>query len=234
MGLSKSPTEQLHQGPASQPIVIPKQYPQEAGNEKERPRDRVLSPPNQAAIQVVLSAEPEVKGQVQPHSGSNPISIPAVKLVSARSRCRSHSPCCRIEVDVVEPECEEGWRKGMRPLSSLEVTSPDPDDLLSRSFPPQSSRYSTSSTCNNGSFLQVPNSHLQGSLSSHCLLSSSTSSASSDGAAHSPVPIVQSSTIYVPFLVFGYMDLSPQVTPHCSPNGSPLGSQMCISVPTEM
>lgn len=241
---SKTPTEQPHQGPGSQPNVIPKQFPQGAGNEKERPRDRLLSPPNQAAIQVVLPAEPKVKSQVQPHSGCNPISIPAVKLVSAPSCCRSHSPCSRIEVDVVEPECQEGWRKRMRLLTSQEVAAPDRDDLLSSSFPPQSYGLSPSPTCNNGGFLQVPNSHLQGNLSSQCLLSSSTTTASSEGAVHSPVSIVQSSAIYaphlligqtgggpllnVPYLVFGYFDASPQVTPHCSPNGSPFGSQTCI------
>lgn len=178
--------------------MLPKQYPQGACDRKERPRDRFLSP-NQAAIQVVKAAEPKVKGQVQkPQSGPNPASTPAVKLVSACHRSRSHSPRCRIEVDVVEPECQGGWREGMKAVSSQEClvvpshwgsTSPDPDDLLSKSFPLQSfiQRRSWAPACSSAGFLQVP-SNRQCSFSSSCLLSTSpTNSAPCWDAVHSPL-----------------------------------------------
>lgn len=180
---NKTPAEQPSQGPVSQSNMLPKQYPQGACDGKERPRGRFLSP-NQAAIQVVKSAEPKVKGQVQkPQSGPNPASNPAIKRVSACHRSRSHSPRCRIEVDVVEPECQGGWRKGMRAVSSQEclvvpshwgATSPDPDDLLSKSFPPPVfiQRRSWAPACSSAGFLQVP-SNRQCSFSSPSLLSTS-------------------------------------------------------------
>lgn len=234
MGQIKSPTEQPGRGPVSQ-SALPKHNPQGAGDRKERPKESLLSPPNQAAIQVV-SAEPKVKGQIQiPHSGAKLVSIPAFKPVSVRPRCRSHSPRCRIEVDV-EEECQGGYRKGVRPVSSQEYlvghssgegTSPDPNDLLSKSFPPLSSiqnRYSLA--CNSDGFLQVPSNDLQRSLSSQCLLSSSPPSpASSSGAVHSPVLNMG----HLTHLLVPYQFPIPQVTPSCSPDQPPFASQTCVN-----
>lgn len=196
---NKTPTEQPSQGPVSQSNVLPKQYPQGACDRKERPRDRLLSP-NQAAIQVAVSAEPTVNGQVQRSQSPSPASIPAIKLVSARARSRSHSPCCRIDVDVdvVEPECQGGWRKVMKAAScqdclmvpsDCEAPSPHPHDLLSISFPPQSfiQRRLYAPAGHSANFLQVPSNPWQG-FSSHCPLSTSpTNSASCWDAVHSPV-----------------------------------------------
>lgn len=169
------------------PIQNNSEYPQGACDRKERPRDTLLSP-SQAAIQIVVSAEPRVKGQVQkPQSGLNPTSIPAIKLVSARPRCRSHSPRCRIDVDVVQPECQGGWRKGEKAVScpewvevpsDWEAMSPDPYDLLSKSFPPLIQNRLCTPACNSAGFLQVPG-NLQRSFSSHCLLSTSPANAAS-------------------------------------------------------
>lgn len=189
---NKSPTEQLSRGPVSQSNVLPKQCPQGACDRKEIPRDRLLSP-NQAAIQVVVSAEPKVKGQVQkPQAGP----IPAVKPVSALPCDRSHSPCCRIDVDVVEPEYQGGWRKGTKAVScreclvvpyNWEAPAPGPD-VLFISFPKQSFSNSCfyAAPCNSAASLQVP-SNLQCRHSSHGLLSTSpTNSASCWDAVHSP------------------------------------------------
>lgn len=239
MGQTKTPTEQLGRGPVSQ-SVLPKQNPQGAGDRKERAKESLLSPPNQAAIQVV-SAEPKVKGQIQiPHSGAKSVSIPAFKPVSARPRCRSHSPRCRIDVDV-EEECQGGYGKVTRQVrsqeclvghSSWECTSPDPNDLLSNSFPPLSSMQNRHSlACNSGGFLQVPNNDLQRSLSSQCLLSSSPPSpASSSGAVHSPVLNMGHLTpLLVPYQVCNLHVLIPQMTPSCSRDRSPFASQTCIN-----
>lgn len=239
MGQTKTPTEQPGRGPVSQ-SAIPKQNPQGAGDRKERPKESLLSHPNQAAIQVA-SAEPKAKGQIQiPHSGANLVSIPAFKPVSVRPRCRSHSPRCRIEVDV-EEECQRGDRKGTRLVSSQEYlvghsiwkcTSPHPNDPLSQSFHPLSVMQNRHSlACNSGGFLHAPNSDLQCSLSFQCLLSSSPPSpASSPGALHTPVLNMghlthllvpdQASNLHVPI---------PQFSPSCSPDRSPFSSQTCIN-----
>lgn len=235
MGQTKTPTEQPGRGPVSQ-SALPKQNPQGAGDRKERPKESLLSPPNQAAIQVV-SAEPKVKGQIQiPHSGAKLVSIPAIKPVSVRPRCRSHSPRCRIEVDV-EEECQGGYRKGTRQVSSQEYlvghsswecTSPDPNDLLSKSFPPPSSIENCYSlSCHSGVFLQVPNNDLQRSLSFQSLLSSSPPRpASSSGAVHSPVL----NPGHLTHLLAPYQVPIPQVTPSCSPNRPPFASNTCINI----
>ena len=119
-----------------------------------------------------LQPYPQSPRQVQePRSGSNAISIPAVKLVSDRPRCRSHSPCNRIDVDI-EPEYQGGWQRGMRPAvsagnlmvpSDQMVTSFDTTDPLSQSFPDGAlysalprQRNSYSPASNKGNFLQVP------------------------------------------------------------------------------
>lgn len=158
-------------------------------NQKEKPRDRPLSAPNQAAIQGLISLDPQIKalqpqpqspGQVQkPQPGSNPVSIAAVKLVSPR--CRSHSPRCRIDVEV-ELEDQGGWQKGMMPAvsheslmgpSDWEVAASDPTDPLSQSFPDGAlrsalsrQRDSYSPAFNSGNLLQNPDKH-------HCLFPAS-------------------------------------------------------------
>lgn len=126
---------------------------------------------------MLVSAEPKVQGQVQkPQSGPNPI----VKLVSGRPRCRSHSPRCRLDVDV-EPEGQAGGRIGLRQVScqegllvpsAWEVTSPD-SDPLSKSFPPQQSstkRHSYALAHNSAGCLRLPTG-LQRSASSEYLKS---------------------------------------------------------------
>lgn len=144
---------------------------------KQKARGRPLS-----SIQDLLSPNPQIKepqpfsqstGQVQKsQSGSITVPNPAAKLVSARSRGRSHSPCCRIDVDI-EPEYNSGWSKGMRPAlsseclmvpSDWEVTEFDLNDPLSQSFPVStlqsalSNSYSPAS--NSSSFLQVPDENM--------------------------------------------------------------------------
>lgn len=224
MGQTKTPTEQPGRGPVSQ-SALPKQNPQGAGDKKERPKESLLSPPKQAAIQVV-SAEPKVKGQMQmPHSGVKPVSIPAFNPVSVRPRCRSHSPCCRIEVDV-EEECQGGSRKEKRLVSSQEClvghsswecTSPDPNDLVSKSFPPLFSMQNR--VCRSDGFLQVPNNDLQRSLSCQSLLSRSPpSSPSSSEAVHSPMLNMGHLThLLVPCQVYDQHVLSPVLTPLIAP-----------------
>lgn len=183
-GPSKSQKEHSSQGPAGQSDKLPNPYPLGPSNQKEKPRDRPLSAPSQAAIQGLLSADPQLKAlqphpqsprQVQtPQSGSNPVSIPGVKLVSHRPCGRSHSPCCRIDVDV-EPEHQGGWQNGMRAAvshesfmvpSDGEVTAFDPTDFHSQFFPDGAlhsalPRHSYSPVSNDGSCLRVPdNNHL--------------------------------------------------------------------------
>lgn len=170
-----------NQGPASETGILFKPYPLGPSNQKEKPRDRPLSVPSQAAIQAIMSAEPQLKAR-QPHpqsprqaqkpqSGSNPASIPVVKLVSPRPRGRSHSPYCRIDV-AIEEEYQGGWVKGMRSAishESLMVPSDcqgilfDTTNLLSQSFPVNAlhsalsrQKRSYSPVCSSGNFLQVP------------------------------------------------------------------------------
>lgn len=180
MGPSKSHKEYSSQGLASQSNKLPNPYPLGPSNQKEKPRDRPLSAPSQAAIQALMSTDPQLKAlqphpqsprQVQkPQPGSNPAFNPAVRLVSGRPRGRSHSPCCRIDVDI-EPEYWGGWQKGMRPAisheslmvpSDWEVTACDPTDPLSRSYPDSAlSRQRNSYSPVSSGFLQVPdNNHL--------------------------------------------------------------------------
>lgn len=160
---------------------VPNPYALGPSNQQDKSRDRPLSVPNQAAIQGLMCPDPQLKAlqpypqsprQVQePRSGSNSISIPAVKLVSDRSRCRSHSPSHRIDVDI-EPEYQGGWQRGMMPAASAEnlmvpsdwmVTPFDSTDPLSQSFPDSAlysalprQRNSYSPASNRGNFLQVP------------------------------------------------------------------------------
>lgn len=130
----------------------------------------------------VLQPYPQSPGQVQkPQSGPNPVSNPVVKLVSGYPRARSHSPRCRIDVEI-EPEDQGGWQKGMRPAVSHEsfmvpsdwkVTTFDPAVPLSQSFPDSAlhsalprQRNSYSPASNRGNFLQVPDNN-------HCLFPTS-------------------------------------------------------------
>lgn len=131
-----------------------------------------------------MSTDPQVKA-LPPHpqsprhvqklqSGSNPTSIAAVRLVSDRPRGRSHSPRCRIDIDI-EPEHQGGWKKGMRPAvshdslmvsSDWEVTACNPAESLSQSFPDSAlqsalfrHRNSHLNVSNSGNFLQVPDNY---------------------------------------------------------------------------
>ncbi|KAM7376150.1 hypothetical protein PAMP_005895 [Pampus punctatissimus] len=88
------------QGPVSQSNPVPNPYPLGPSNQKERPRDRPLSAPSQAAIQGLLSPDPQLKAlqshphspqQVQkPQSGSNPVSN-QTKLISHLVPVKTHS-----------------------------------------------------------------------------------------------------------------------------------------------
>lgn len=179
-GPGKSHKEPCCQEPTGQSSKLPNPYPVGASQQKEKPRDRPLSAPSQAAIQALMSASPQLKA-LQPHPqsprqvpkpqpGSNPASAPAVKAVSERPRGRSHSPRCRIDVEV-EPWEQGGWQRGMRPAvsdnaimfcSKSEVTKCNPGDPFSQSFPDSALQsalsrhrdYSPASSC--GTFLQVP------------------------------------------------------------------------------
>lgn len=178
-GPGKSHKEPCYQEPTGQFSRLPNPYPVGASQQKEKPRDRPLSAPSQAAIQAPMSASPQLKA-LQPHPqsprqvpkpqpGSNPASAPAVKAVSERPRGRSHSPRCRIEVDV-EPWEQGGWQRGMRPAvsdsmmfrSDSEVTKFNPCDPFSLSFPDDalqsalSRQRDYSPTSASGTFLQVP------------------------------------------------------------------------------
>lgn len=173
-GSNKRHKEHSSPGPVSQSNAVPKPYPMGPSNLKEKPRDRPLSAPSQAAIQELLSPDPQLM-EPQPlpqvQSGSKHVFSPVVRLVSARPRGRSHSPRCRIDVDI-EPDYQSGWSKGMRPAvssecltvpSEWEVTEFDPIDPLSQSFPEHTlqaalprQRSSYSPTSNHGNFLQVP------------------------------------------------------------------------------
>lgn len=184
-GPGKSHKEPCCQEPTGQSSKLPNPYPAGASQQKEKPRDRPLSAPSQAAIQALMSASPQLKA-LQPHPqsprqvpipqpGSNPACAPAVKAVSGRPRGRSHSPRCRIEVEVEAWE-QGGWQRRMRPAvsddsimfcSNCEVTKFNPGDPFSLSFPDNALQsalsrhrdYSPASS--SGSFLQVPdNNHL--------------------------------------------------------------------------
>lgn len=121
-------------------------------------------------------SEPTVEGQGQkPRSGSNPASTPAVKLVSGPHRSRSHSPRCRIDVDVVVSN--QGRRRKERKAinsqeylvvpSDWEATSPDDDvDDLLKSFPPSPWHRHVRPKLPFEELI-----HLQRSFSSQCLLS---------------------------------------------------------------
>ncbi|KAM9341537.1 TRAF2 and NCK interacting kinase a [Symphorus nematophorus] len=131
-GPSKGHKEHSSQGPVSQSNPVPNPYPLGPSNQKEKPRDRPLSAPNQAAIQGLMSSEPNLKAlqpypqspaQVQkPKSGSNPVSAPAVQLVEERSKLnRQSSPALqhkvsnRISDPSLPPRSESFSSGGMQP-----------------------------------------------------------------------------------------------------------------------
>lgn len=184
-GPSKGPSKNQKEHSSHEPVSQTKPAANLHPNQKERPRERPLSVPSQAAIPGLLSPDLQLKapqarpqspgrsqspGQIQkPQSGSNHVSSPAVKLVSGPPRCRSHSPRCRIDVDVdVELDCKD-LRAAVSHNSllvpwDLEATAVDPTNLLSQSFPESSLRSaqlrrgSYSPTSNSGNFLQIPQS----------------------------------------------------------------------------
>ncbi|KAM8916950.1 TRAF2 and NCK-interacting protein kinase-like isoform 3-T3 [Spinachia spinachia] len=117
-------------GPVSQSNPVPNPYP--VGSQNEKPRDRPRSAPSQAAIQGPMPPDPQFKalqphpqppGQIQaPQSGSNPIFIPAVKLVEERSKMnRQSSPALqhkvanRISDPSLPPRSESFSSGGMQP-----------------------------------------------------------------------------------------------------------------------
>lgn len=151
-GLNKGPSrgrkESSNQGPVSQSNLL-NPYPLGPHNQREKPRDRPLSAPSQTAMEgpksqgsKIPQARPQSPGQVQkPQPGSNLVSNRADELVSGRPRGRSHSPCCRVDVDPLD---QGQWCNGMRQATSSESlmvssgwedTPSDCPDPLSRSFP---------------------------------------------------------------------------------------------------
>ncbi|XP_031165779.1 TRAF2 and NCK interacting kinase a isoform X4 [Sander lucioperca] len=126
-GPGKSHKEHSSQGPANQSNPVFNPYPLGHSNQKEKPKDRDLSAPSQAAIQGLMSPglqpDPQFPGQVQrPKSGSNPISIPVLKRVEERSKMnRQSSPALqhkvsnRISDPSLPPRSESFSSVGMQP-----------------------------------------------------------------------------------------------------------------------
>ncbi|XP_077945767.1 TRAF2 and NCK-interacting protein kinase isoform X3 [Gasterosteus aculeatus] len=133
-GPSKEPTKsnkgRSGKGPVSRSNPVPNPYP--VGPQNEKPRDRPLSAPSQAAIQGLMSPDPQFKalqpqpqppGQIQaPHPGSNPLSILGVKPVEERSKLnRQSSPAMqhkvanRISDPSLPPRSESFSSVGMQP-----------------------------------------------------------------------------------------------------------------------
>lgn len=112
---------------------------------KEKPRDRPLSAPSQAAIQGLMSPDhPQGPGPntPQPQPGPNSAYKP-VKLVSVRSS--SHSPCRRIDVDI-DPELEYLTGFGTMRRNSYSE----------RSHSPIPRRHDLSFSYSHSNFLQIP------------------------------------------------------------------------------
>ncbi|XP_071355071.1 TRAF2 and NCK interacting kinase a isoform X2 [Trachinotus anak] len=131
-GPSKNHKECSSQGPVSQSNLAPNPYPVGPSNQKEKPRDRPLSTPNQGAIHGLMSpdlqlkalqAPPKFAGQVQkPQSGSNRVFNAAVKVVEERSKLnRQSSPALqhkvsnRISDPSLPPRSESFSSGGMQP-----------------------------------------------------------------------------------------------------------------------
>ncbi|XP_068558397.1 TRAF2 and NCK-interacting protein kinase-like isoform X2 [Cebidichthys violaceus] len=127
-GPSKSHKEHSSQGPVSQSNPVPNPYP--LGPQKEKQRDRLLSVPSQAAIQGLMPPDLQLKALQShrqstgqgPQSGSNTVSIPAVKLVEERSKLnRQSSPALqhkvsnRISDPSLPPRSESFSSGGMQP-----------------------------------------------------------------------------------------------------------------------
>lgn len=254
-GPSKGPSKShSSQGLVSQSNVAHKPY-LLPSNQKEKPRDRPLSTPSQAAIQRHVSpdsklkapqAYPQSQGEVQrPQSGSISLSIPAINLVSPRVRASSHSPCRRIEVDI-EEECQGGLQKGMRSAisqeclmlpSDLEVTAFDETDFLSQSFPAGQINLARarqrgnffSPASGSGNFLPIPDNHVLSPPDGQrgFLGQNGRRGSTSDIGALTRAGLLSSSpTGPAPWLC-----LSPRTSPKTSPTGSPSSSSNTLSPP---
>ncbi|KAK9533924.1 hypothetical protein VZT92_009012 [Zoarces viviparus] len=255
-GPSKSHKEHSNQAPVSQSNPVPNAYP--LGPQKEKPRDWLLSGPSQSAIQGLMPPDlqfarqhhPQSPGQVQgPQSGSNTVSIPAVKLVSDSRRSRSHSPCGRIDVDI-EPQFKDGW---MRSVSSERLSSPSelevPTDFLSQSFPynalySSSPRYRHSSSPASNSSLQVPDNN--SFLSPHSDRQGKRSSPMLDLSVSAPAHFLKQNLAEVrlmksdsydhlqslsPTTPTSWLGRSPSTSPHSSPSSPGSWSVFTLSPP---
>lgn len=154
-GAAKSQTEAVSQSnkPANSSAAA-------AAAAGDKPRDRPVSVSGQAAQLKAVQPHPQSPRQGPSHRpGSEPASAP----VSTRSRCRSHSPRYRIDVDVDEHRW--GGQRGMRSAAShqditlVAATPSDPFsrvDPLSQSFPDHALQSALSRCRPSGPLLQVP------------------------------------------------------------------------------
>ncbi|KAK5857690.1 hypothetical protein PBY51_010917 [Eleginops maclovinus] len=143
-GPGKNQRERSTPGPVSQSNPVLNPYALGPSNQNERPRDRPLSAPNQAAIQGLMSPDPKIPQPQSPPHVQSPQSgsMSAIKLVSGNLRSQSHSPCRRIDVDI-DSEFQGGRLKESRPACSYTSLQVPPDwedshgqtDPLSYSFP---------------------------------------------------------------------------------------------------
>lgn len=126
--------------------------------QRDKPRDRLVSAASPAAQLKAVQPRPQSPRQgPSPRPGSEPASAP----VSTRPRCRSVSPCRRLDVDVDEPWV--GWQRGLHSAASHQniAAAAHSDvfglvDPLSRSFPDQALQSALSRCSHPGSLLEVP------------------------------------------------------------------------------
>lgn len=125
-----------------------------ASQQRDKPRGRPLSAPSQAAQLKAVQPRPQSPRQgPSPRPGPESASTP----VSTRPRSKSHSPCCRIDVDVDWPPAGRQWglSSSHQNIFAVAATSPTTVDPLSRSFSDVALQSALSSRSPSGSFLQV-------------------------------------------------------------------------------
>ncbi|XP_010785081.1 TRAF2 and NCK-interacting protein kinase-like [Notothenia coriiceps] len=168
-GPGKNQRELSSHGPVSQSNQALNPYSLAPNNQNERPRDRPLSAPNHADIQG-LTPDPRIPHPQSPPHVQSPQSgsMSALKVVSRHPRSKSHSPCCRIDVEI-ESESQGSRLKESRLARSHTNLLFPPDwevshgqtDRLSCSFP-DNALQSAVQRCRNSyspasnSLLQVP------------------------------------------------------------------------------
>lgn len=146
-GAAKSQTEAVSQSNKAGNLSA-------ASQQRDKPRDRPLSAHSQAAQLKAVQPRPLSPRQgPSPRSGPEPASTP----VSTRPRSKSHSPCCRIDVDVDWPPAGRQWglSSSHQNIFAAAAASPTTVDPLSWSFPDMALQSALSSRSLSGSFLQV-------------------------------------------------------------------------------